>query len=90
MLFFHRYSSFYFIVYEKAKKIVQFKENTEVNVMKEELEDVEINEEKTDRLLYLLHEANPTNPEKDTEEMLKLESMCFKSCCYTQRVTIFL
>ena len=38
-----------------------------------EPEDIEINEEKIDRLLHLLHEADPTNPETDTEEMLKLE-----------------
>lgn len=62
-------------MYEKAKKIVQFKENVELNMVKDEPENVEINEQKIDRLLYLLHEADPTNPEKDTEEMLKLESM---------------
>ncbi|XP_044268152.1 signal transducing adapter molecule 2 isoform X2 [Tribolium madens] len=57
-------------LYEKAKKIVQFKETVEV---KPTPEDIEINEEKIDRLLHLLHEADPTNPETDTEEMLKLE-----------------
>lgn len=41
--------------------------------MKNEPEDVEINEEKIDRLLHLLHEADPTNPDQDTDEMLNLE-----------------
>lgn len=58
--------------------MVQFKENAEANVLKEAPEHVEINEHKIDRLLYLLHEADPTNPEKDTEEMLKLESEFMK------------
>lgn len=60
-------------LYEKAKKIVQFKEVAEVNDVKEEPEDVEINEDKIIRLLHLLHEADPTNPEKDADEMLTLE-----------------
>uniref|UniRef100_A0A6P7FSN9 Signal transducing adapter molecule 1 n=1 Tax=Diabrotica virgifera virgifera TaxID=50390 RepID=A0A6P7FSN9_DIAVI len=60
-------------LYEKAKKMVQFKETAEVKVVKDEPEDVEINEQKIDRLLHLLHEADPTNPEKDTDEMLNLE-----------------
>lgn len=58
-------------MYEKAKKSVQFKEAVEV---KNEPEYVEINEEKIDRLLHLLHEADPTNPDQDTEEMLNLET----------------
>lgn len=53
--------------------MVQFKETTDVKEVKEEPLEVEINEEKINRLLHLLHEADPTNPEKDTEEMLKLE-----------------
>ncbi|RZB84931.1 signal transducing adapter molecule 2, partial [Asbolus verrucosus] len=61
------------IIYEKAKKIVQFKETVEVKSPEKEPEDIEINEDKIDRLLHLLHEADPTNPETDTEEMLKLE-----------------
>lgn len=40
----------------------------------QELENVEINEEKIDRLLHLLHEADPTNSDKDTLEMQNLES----------------
>lgn len=59
-------------MYEKAKKSVQFKETVDIKQEKEP-EEVEINEEKIDRLLHLLHEADPTNPESDTNEMLKLE-----------------
>ncbi|KAL3282098.1 hypothetical protein HHI36_005296 [Cryptolaemus montrouzieri] len=59
-------------LYEKAKKIVQFKESVDVKLEKES-EDIEINEDKIDRLLHLMHEADPTNPERDTEEMLILE-----------------
>ncbi|KAM8716867.1 hypothetical protein ACLKA7_003698 [Drosophila subpalustris] len=34
---------------------------------------VEIDEAKIDRLLHLLHEANPEDPSQDSEEMLRLE-----------------
>lgn len=57
--------------------MVQFKETTEVKLVKDEPEEVEINGDKIDRLLHLLHEADPTNPERDTEEMLSLESGYF-------------
>ncbi|XP_044751285.1 signal transducing adapter molecule 1 [Coccinella septempunctata] len=60
------------LLYEKAKKIVQFKESVDIKVEKE-ADDIEINEGKIDRLLHLMHEADPTNPERDTEEMLLLE-----------------
>ncbi|KAJ8917776.1 hypothetical protein NQ315_010682 [Exocentrus adspersus] len=61
------------ILYEKAKKIVQFKDAAEVALLKDEILNIEINEEKIDRLLHLLHEADPTNLDSDTEEMLNLE-----------------
>lgn len=38
-------------------------------------EPVEINEAKIDRLLSLLHEANPEDSSTDTDEMLQLEGM---------------
>nr|CAI5853823.1 unnamed protein product [Callosobruchus analis] len=60
-------------LYEKAKKMVQFKESTDVKLLEEKPETMEISEEKIDRLLHLLHEADPTNPENDTIEMLNLE-----------------
>ncbi|ENN78456.1 hypothetical protein YQE_05094, partial [Dendroctonus ponderosae] len=56
---------------EKAKKSVQFK--AEVKAEEKEPEDIEINEDKINRLLHLLHEADPTNPETDTDELLSLE-----------------
>lgn len=34
----------------------------------------EVNEEKIDRLLHLLHEANPEDPSQDPPEMLRLEN----------------
>lgn len=52
--------------------MVQFKE--EVKVVEKEPEEIEINEDKVNRLLHLLHEADPTNPETDTDELLGLES----------------
>lgn len=58
-------------VIEKAKKMVQFKESVDVKIEKET--EVDIDENKIDRLLHLLHEADPTNPQHDTEEMLVLE-----------------
>lgn len=60
---------------EKQKKLTQLDEALEGKVStSKEPEVVEINEQKIDRLLHLLHEADPTNPEHDTEEMLNLES----------------
>lgn len=35
---------------------------------------VEINEEAIDRLLFLLHEADPEDPSQDTDEMMRLEN----------------
>ncbi|KAF5297759.1 hypothetical protein FQR65_LT09933 [Abscondita terminalis] len=57
--------------FDKSKK-VQFKETAESQEEKDQVE-VEINEGKIDRLLHLLHEADPTNPLQDSDEMLKLE-----------------
>lgn len=64
------------------------KESAETNLIKDEPKDVEINEEKIDRVLFLLHEADPTNPEKDTEEMLRSERKIIKMRVYF-RVTFF-
>ncbi|XP_037038759.1 signal transducing adapter molecule 2 isoform X2 [Bradysia coprophila] len=56
---------------EKTKKSVQFSDE-----IKKETKDevVEVNESKIDRLLHLLHEANPEDPSQDSDEMLQLES----------------
>lgn len=59
-----------------GKKIVQFvddqSDNNSFNERKEE-QPVQINEETIDRLLHLLHEADPEDPSQDTNEMLRLE-----------------
>lgn len=57
----------------KSNKKVQFFD--EQNEIKKETEQViaSVDEEKIDRLLHLLNEANPEDPSQDTEEMLMLE-----------------
>lgn len=64
----------------KQKKSTQFEEDSKELQQKTEAaaaaaaeQKVEIDEPKIDRLLYLLNEANPEDPSKDTEEMLRLE-----------------
>ncbi|XP_053666739.1 signal transducing adapter molecule 1 [Anopheles marshallii] len=64
-----------------AKKSVQFSDEQKLDGDKDgqqkqlQLETVEINEEKIDRLLHLIHEADPEDPSQDTEEMLQLEQL---------------
>ncbi|GAB0095415.1 signal transducing adapter molecule 1 [Sergentomyia squamirostris] len=59
---------------DKAKKSVQFaEEDSSRDDEEDKIEPVEINEQKIDRLLHLLHEANPEDPTQDTPEMLALE-----------------
>ncbi|KAG7210677.1 hypothetical protein KM043_012182 [Ampulex compressa] len=57
------------------KKMVQFAEEVEVKTVKREPEvvEVEIDEKKMDRLLHLLHEADPQCDTTDPQEMLDLE-----------------
>lgn len=57
---------------DQPRKSVQFNEAVQVKTV-EEPQEVEINEEKIDRLLHLLHEADPTENNSDSEEMLNLE-----------------
>lgn len=64
----------------KTKKNVQFSDEQKKDEEEDEEEKakeqvVEINEEKIDRLLHLLHEADPEDPSADSEEMLQLEQM---------------
>lgn len=60
----------------KTKKNVQFSDEQRKEEEKEVQEQVvEIDEEKIDRLLHLLHEADPEDPSADTDEMLQLEQM---------------
>uniref|UniRef100_A0A6B2EGA1 Putative signal transducing adaptor protein stam/stam2 n=1 Tax=Phlebotomus kandelakii TaxID=1109342 RepID=A0A6B2EGA1_9DIPT len=58
---------------DKLKKSVQFEDEVQQPDEEDKQEPVEINEEKIDRLLHLLHEANPEDPSQDTPEMLALE-----------------
>lgn len=64
----------------KSKKSVQFaddfkKENEEKAQELLPPATAEISEEKLDRLLHLLHEANPEDPTQDSAEMLHLEGV---------------
>lgn len=60
----------------KSKKNVQFSDEQKKDEEEKVREQVvEINEEKIDRLLHLLHEADPEDPSADTDEMLQLEQM---------------
>ncbi|XP_014295195.1 signal transducing adapter molecule 1 [Microplitis demolitor] len=58
-----------------TKKAVQFAEEVEVKMLKREPEiiEVDIDETKIDRLLHLLHEADPQSDTTDPPEMLDLE-----------------
>ncbi|XP_067622769.1 signal transducing adapter molecule 1 isoform X2 [Eurosta solidaginis] len=64
----------------KTKKSVQFEDDAKALQLKTEAaaaavaeQRIEIDEVKIDRLLHLLHEANPEDPSQDSEEMLRLE-----------------
>ncbi|XP_058453908.1 signal transducing adapter molecule 1-like [Malaya genurostris] len=61
----------------KSKKNVQFSDEQKKEEENGSAKDqtIEINEEKIDRLLHLLHEADPEDPSADTEEMLQLEQV---------------
>lgn len=54
---------------------MQFAEEVEVKMLKREPEiiEVDIDETKIDRLLHLLHEADPQSDTTDPPEMLDLE-----------------
>lgn len=55
-----------------TKKLVQeFNEETR-NVVSL---PIEVNEDSIDRLLFLLHEADPSDPSQDSDEMLRLENV---------------
>ncbi|XP_058057276.1 signal transducing adapter molecule 2 [Anopheles bellator] len=69
-----------------SKKSVQFSDDpklsedgtgsgNEKDTQLQKLPVVEINEEKINRLLHLIHEADPQDPSQDTEEMLQLEQL---------------
>lgn len=58
-----------------SKKSVQFSEEVEVKTVKREPEvvEIEIDEQKMDRLLNLTLEADPNSGTSDPQEMLDLE-----------------
>ncbi|XP_049277945.1 signal transducing adapter molecule 2 [Anopheles funestus] len=64
-----------------TKKSVQFSDEQKLDGDKDgqqkqlQSATVEINEEKIDRLLHLIHEADPEDPSQDTDEMLQLEQL---------------
>ncbi|XP_064652190.1 signal transducing adapter molecule 1-like isoform X2 [Lineus longissimus] len=61
----------------KEKKSVQFKEEVEVKTVEPIPEQLYIDEEKIDKTLELLQNADPTGVNKpDTHEMLALEEQC--------------
>jgi signal transducing adaptor molecule len=59
--------------YKELKSIKKEKENEIQHSQVQQA--VEINEEAIDRLLFLLHEADPKDPSQDPDEMLRLENM---------------
>ncbi|XP_046675972.1 signal transducing adapter molecule 1 [Homalodisca vitripennis] len=59
--------------FKEPKKAVQFNEMVQVKTLKPAPEQVEIEEDKIDKLLHMLHEADPTDLENDPEELIQLE-----------------
>lgn len=55
-------------------KSVQFDDQVRVKFLEEEI--TEIDESKIDRLLHLIHEADPTGINPDSDELLMLEEQC--------------
>lgn len=57
-----------------SKKFVQFSDEQSDNSFNERKDEpIQINEDTIDRLLHLLHEADPEDPSQDTDDMLRLE-----------------
>lgn len=57
-----------------AGKSVQFDDQVRVKFLEEDV--TEIDESKIDRLLHLIHEADPTGVNPDSDELLMLEDQC--------------
>ena len=64
----------FFLVKTNEKK-VQFSEEVKVEVVEKESEVVEIDEDKINKLMRLLHDADPTGEKPDSEELLNLEGL---------------
>ena len=60
----------------EGRKSVQFDDEVKVKVF--ESETAKIDENKIDRLLYLLQDADPTGEKTDSQELLQLEEQCIK------------
>ena len=60
---------------ESSKKTVQFSEDVEVQSIETEPEVVEIDENKIDKVLEMLHEADPTGEVEDPPELGGLEGL---------------
>lgn len=54
------------------KKVTQSSDEPQQQI---QVQPAEINEESIDRLLFLLHEADPSDPSQDSDEMLRLENV---------------
>lgn len=59
---------------KETKKSSKSNDNVSANEERRIEQPVEINEEAIDRLLFLLHEADPEDPAQDSDEMLRLEN----------------
>lgn len=57
-----------------SSKSVQFSDQVKVKYLEEDV--TEIDENKIDRLLHLIHEADPTGVQPDSDELLMLEDQC--------------
>lgn len=64
----------FFLVKTNEKK-VQFSEEVKVEVVEKESEVVEIDEDKINKLMKLLNDADPTGEKHDSEELLNLEGL---------------
>ena len=58
-----------------TKKTVLFAEDQQKQEEEKQQQPIEVNEDSIDRLLFLLHEADPSDPSQDSEEMLRLENV---------------
>lgn len=57
---------------------MQFNEEVKVKILEKENQTVEIDPGKIDKLLHLLHEADPTGDSGDSEELIQLEEQCMQ------------
>lgn len=57
---------------------MQFNEEVKVKLLEKERQTVEIDPDKIDKLLHLLHEADPTGDTGNSEELIQLEEQCMQ------------